>query len=183
MPNIRYKNVLKLGFNVKNKYTMMSPLSYRVVGIVGSISSNIRPFSSSTSLSSVMSITDVEDIVSNSMSKAFPTYTGDLAPKVSPSTNTKFGDYQCNAAMALTKKLGVPPREIAKEIVDGFGEDVKGKFEVREGQEEHKKRKPGVSATAAYRPPLLLTHKCHYSRARFARAPPSRIPRSQVQGS
>ena len=32
-----------------------------------------------------------------------------------PSTNDRFGDYQCNAAMGLAKKLGQPPRVIAQQ--------------------------------------------------------------------
>ncbi|MEM8874141.1 MAG: arginine--tRNA ligase [Planctomycetota bacterium] len=39
---------------------------------------------------------------------------------VAPSANPKFGDYQCNAAMGLAKKLGRKPRDIAQDIVDKF---------------------------------------------------------------
>ena len=37
---------------------------------------------------------------------------------VSPTNNEKFGDYQCNAAMVLSKKLQKAPRQIAQEFVD-----------------------------------------------------------------
>jgi arginyl-tRNA synthetase len=40
-----------------------------------------------------------------------------IDPMVTASRNAKFGDYQCNAAMGLGKKLGKPPREIAQAIV------------------------------------------------------------------
>lgn len=32
-------------------------------------------------------------------------------------TNPSFGDFQCNAAMSLSKKLGKPPRKVAEELV------------------------------------------------------------------
>lgn len=34
-----------------------------------------------------------------------------------PSADAKFGDFQCNAAMALSKRLGLKPREVAERIV------------------------------------------------------------------
>jgi arginyl-tRNA synthetase len=38
-------------------------------------------------------------------------------PILVPASNPKFGDFQSNVAMSLTKKLGKPPRAIAEEIV------------------------------------------------------------------
>lgn len=38
-------------------------------------------------------------------------------PILVPASNPKFGDYQANVAMSLTKKLGQPPRAIAEAIV------------------------------------------------------------------
>jgi arginyl-tRNA synthetase len=40
-----------------------------------------------------------------------------LDPSVSPSKDRQFGDYQCNAALGLTKKLKQNPREIASKII------------------------------------------------------------------
>ena len=37
---------------------------------------------------------------------------------VSPTNNDKFGDYQCNAAMVLSKQLKKAPRQIAQEFAD-----------------------------------------------------------------
>src|ERR1700741_2910177 len=37
-------------------------------------------------------------------------------PQVRASADPKFGDFQCNAAMALSKKLGLKPREVAERI-------------------------------------------------------------------
>lgn len=38
-------------------------------------------------------------------------------PALVPASNPKFGDYQSNIALSLTKKLGQPPRAIAEKIV------------------------------------------------------------------
>ncbi len=40
-----------------------------------------------------------------------------LAEMVLPSQDAKFGDYQANCAMPLGKRLGKPPRDIARQIV------------------------------------------------------------------
>ncbi|MCF7864530.1 MAG: arginine--tRNA ligase [Kiritimatiellales bacterium] len=42
----------------------------------------------------------------------------DVKLGVAPTTNEKFGDYQCNAAMELSKVLKKPPRQVAQEFVD-----------------------------------------------------------------
>jgi arginyl-tRNA synthetase len=42
----------------------------------------------------------------------------ELADMVRPSQDPKFGDYQANFAMPLGKRLGRPPRDVAKQIVD-----------------------------------------------------------------
>lgn len=39
-------------------------------------------------------------------------------PILQPSQDEKFGDYQCNVAMSLAKKVGKKPREIAQQIID-----------------------------------------------------------------
>jgi len=39
------------------------------------------------------------------------------APLIKPTQNPKFGEFQCNAAMALAKTLCKPPREVAKAII------------------------------------------------------------------
>lgn len=45
----------------------------------------------------------------------------DVDPAVVPSGNPQFGDYQCNAAMALAKKLGQKPRDVAQALVTAIG--------------------------------------------------------------
>ncbi|MCK4872878.1 MAG: arginine--tRNA ligase [Phycisphaerales bacterium] len=49
---------------------------------------------------------------------AFGDAAGDADALIAPSRNPQFGDFQCNAAMPLAKKLGKPPRDIAGSIVE-----------------------------------------------------------------
>lgn len=42
---------------------------------------------------------------------------------VTSAADTRFGDYQTNAAMVLAKKIGMPPREIAAEIINQIDVD------------------------------------------------------------
>src|SRR5690606_2865152 len=42
----------------------------------------------------------------------------DASPALVPSRNPQFGDFQANAAMALGKALGKPPREVAQQILE-----------------------------------------------------------------
>ncbi len=51
-------------------------------------------------------------------------------PVLVPTTNPKFGDYQVNVAMSLSKRLGQPPRTIAQTILDNL--DVSELFETPE---------------------------------------------------
>lgn len=41
----------------------------------------------------------------------------DIAAEITQSTNEKFGHYQFNSAMKLTKLLGMPPRQIAEKVI------------------------------------------------------------------
>lgn len=52
--------------------------------------------------------------------EAFPGSFDDqeIDPLITPSKNTKFGDYQSNAAMSLAKTLGQKPRDVASKIVE-----------------------------------------------------------------
>jgi arginyl-tRNA synthetase len=52
------------------------------------------------------------------MKTVFDLGDSDVNLGVSPTNNDKFGDYQCNAAMVLTKQLGKAPRQIAQEFVE-----------------------------------------------------------------
>jgi arginyl-tRNA synthetase len=53
----------------------------------------------------------------------------DVDPLVTPATKAAFGDYQCNAAMSLGKRVGMPPRDVATRLVaaarlDGVCEQI-----------------------------------------------------------
>ena len=41
-------------------------------------------------------------------------------PQVGPSSDERFGDYQCSCAMRLAKQLGGKPREVAQRLVDAL---------------------------------------------------------------
>ena len=45
-------------------------------------------------------------------------------PMVFPASNPKFGDYQCNVSLSLSKQLGQQPRAIAQKILDNL--DISG---------------------------------------------------------
>lgn len=40
--------------------------------------------------------------------------------RLTPSTDERFGDFQCNDAMALAKRLSLPPRAVASAIIDAL---------------------------------------------------------------
>ena len=63
-------------------------------------------------------IEKLQDIFSSALTQAFDIELTDLPPLVVPSSNAKFGDYQCNAALSLAKTLKQNPRSIAQQIVD-----------------------------------------------------------------
>lgn len=63
--------------------------------------------------------TDMLELLKAKFSAAIGTIGGPSGadPAVRPATDAKFGDYQCSAAMALAKPLGLKPREVAERLV------------------------------------------------------------------
>jgi arginyl-tRNA synthetase len=65
---------------------------------------------------------DVERDLESALREALAAETGlsheEAAPQLRPATDPAFGDYQSNAAMALGKRLGENPRELAQRVVD-----------------------------------------------------------------
>ncbi|MEM7623142.1 MAG: arginine--tRNA ligase [Planctomycetota bacterium] len=60
---------------------------------------------------------------------AAPGYDGVIDPSISPSKRAELGDFQCNAAMGLAKRIGEKPRDLAARVVaavklDGIAEPV-----------------------------------------------------------
>jgi arginyl-tRNA synthetase len=41
----------------------------------------------------------------------------DCEPQVRQSAKVQFGDYQANGVMAVAKKLGMPPRQLAEQVL------------------------------------------------------------------
>ena len=73
---------------------------------------------------------DLTEIVRGAFGKAFP---GEdhSAVRVVPATDPKFGDYQCNDALKLAKRLKMNPREAAQKVAAALaGEGVFDKVEV-----------------------------------------------------
>lgn len=60
--------------------------------------------------------------VSAALAEAFPTEAG-TDPVIRPSANPAFGDYQANVAMALAKRMGLKPRDVADAIVKKLAAD------------------------------------------------------------
>ncbi|MDF7822571.1 arginine--tRNA ligase [Pontiellaceae bacterium B12227] len=54
----------------------------------------------------------------DAMKEVFGLSDSDVNLGVAPTNNDKFGDYQCNAAMVLSKQLKKAPRQIAQEFAD-----------------------------------------------------------------
>ena len=54
----------------------------------------------------------------------------DVLLTVTPTNDLRFGDYQCNAAMILAKRLKQNPRQLAESIVAAWGEDALATVEI-----------------------------------------------------
>jgi arginyl-tRNA synthetase len=69
----------------------------------------------------------------NAIETAYPQLKGQELPlEVVQSTQEKFGHYQCNSAMKLTKQLGIKPREIAEKITGHLERTYNGKKMIHE---------------------------------------------------
>lgn len=65
--------------------------------------------------------TDTRTLLAERVTKAMATAFGEDYAKdamLTPATDPKFGDYQCNAAMSLSKKVKQKPRDIATKILE-----------------------------------------------------------------
>lgn len=58
----------------------------------------------------------IEQLVSRALEALVGPEGSDLPTQVAPTREERHGDYQCNAAMGLAKRLGRKPREIAEEL-------------------------------------------------------------------
>ena len=58
---------------------------------------------------------DLEAVATEAMASAVP-FTG-IDAMVTPATKEEFGDYQCNAAMGLSKNVKMQPRQVRRSTV------------------------------------------------------------------
>ncbi|ANV86536.1 arginine--tRNA ligase [Picosynechococcus sp. PCC 7117] len=65
-------------------------------------------------------LSQLKTAVSEALIKAFGEDLKDTDPLVVPASNPKFGDYQSNVALSLTKTLKKNPREIAQSIIEAL---------------------------------------------------------------
>ena len=73
---------------------------------------------------------ELSEIVKGAFEKAFPGESFDFV-RVVPATDPKFGDYQCNDALKLAKKLKANPREVGAKVAAALqGNDVFEKVEI-----------------------------------------------------
>ena len=64
---------------------------------------------------------DLTQIVRSAFEAAFPGEDFSQV-KVVPATDPKFGDYQCNDALKIVKKVGLKPRDAAQKVAENIGE-------------------------------------------------------------
>lgn len=67
---------------------------------------------------SILLVKSILEQLSHRVREAIAHIGVDGDPQIQASQDEKFGDYQCNAAMGLAKKLGRKPREVAESIVE-----------------------------------------------------------------
>ena len=75
-------------------------------------------------------VADITARLQSALAAAWGNEFAETDPMLAATNNPKFGDYQANVALSLSKKLGKPPREIAQAIVDRL--DVGDRFETPE---------------------------------------------------
>jgi len=71
----------------------------------------------------------LEDEVKQALTRAFGDEVADALPMVTAATKPEFGDYQCNAAMPLSKALKSKPRDIAEKLVQELKPSLGAVFE------------------------------------------------------
>ena len=67
---------------------------------------------------------DLTDIVKAAFEAAFPGEDFSQV-KVVPATDPRFGDYQCNDALKIAKKVGLKPRDAAQRVAEHIGAELK----------------------------------------------------------
>mmetsp|Transcript_40456 Transcript_40456/g.126579 ORF Transcript_40456/g.126579 Transcript_40456/m.126579 type:complete len:649 (-) Transcript_40456:1127-3073(-) len=66
----------------------------------------------------------VEGCVSTALVEAFGPELEGVNTLVTPATKPEFGDYQCNVAMSLSKRLGMKPRDVATQLSEKLNAEL-----------------------------------------------------------
>ncbi len=69
-----------------------------------------------------MLIKTIENKFTQAFLQAFPDLDKTVDIEVTRSTHARFGHYQCNSAMKLTKILKMPPRDISQKVLEALGD-------------------------------------------------------------
>lgn len=72
---------------------------------------------------------ELNDIIRSAFEKAYPGEDFSFV-RVLPATDPKFGDYQCNDALKLSKKFKTNPREVATKVVEALDKSCFEKVEI-----------------------------------------------------
>ena len=91
-------------------------------------SNNEQPAAAKEEEPPPMSEEERTSIIQEAISNAKPFTIHDTM--VTPATKAEFGDYQCNAAMSLSKSAGLNPRDCATKIVEALESKLDGVMEV-----------------------------------------------------
>ncbi len=57
------------------------------------------------------------DAFKRAIARAYPEVGPEVDPLIAPNKRTELGDFQCNVAMSLAKRVGQPPREVAAKVL------------------------------------------------------------------
>ena len=62
---------------------------------------------------------NIQTLLSNSVAQAMSAagLTSNHAPVIKQSSKPQFGDYQANGVMSIAKKLAMPPKQLAEQII------------------------------------------------------------------
>ena len=71
----------------------------------------------------------LDETVEEAFRKAFAGLDG-IATGVTPATDPKFGDYQCNDALKIARRVGMKPRDAAQKVADAIDRSAFDKVEV-----------------------------------------------------
>src|SRR5579872_6038803 len=73
-------------------------------------------------------INQIADQFSKAFASAYPELNIQENPiEITRSTHERFGHYQCNSAMKLTKTLKMPPRDISSKVIEHLSDDFRNK--------------------------------------------------------